>query len=135
MRLFGEKGISLVEVLLVVIILGLMVFLLSSFPNAVNLIGRSGHLSLAREIASKQIEDKRSESYQNLASGSTTLSDPRISLLPQGGGTVLIEDCPSTICTQSENVKQMTVTVNWKENNKSESVSLKTLIAEGGLNQ
>lgn len=109
--------------------------LMANLPNAIGLIGRSRHLGLAREIAAKQIEDKRATSYINLVNDTSSVSDPRMALLPTGSGQVLVEDCDLSICTNSENIKQITVTINWMENSKQQSVSLKTLIGEGGLNQ
>lgn len=135
----NQKGVSLVESLLVVVMVGLVVFLLANLPNAINLIGKSRHLSLAREIATKQIEDKREISYANLTNDNPAdppaIVDPRLSLLPVSSGTVLVEDCDAQICTNDEHVKQITVTVNWKDNGKQQIVTLKTFIAEGGLNQ
>ena len=135
----SERGVSLIESLLVVIIMGLIVFLLANIPNALGLISKSRHLSQAREIVSKQIEDKRATNYLNLADDTSPLSDSRINLLPSGSGTLLIESCESavnpSICPNGEHIKIITVTVNWKEGTKFQSVSLKTLIGEGGLNQ
>ena len=130
-----ERGVSLVELLLVVIVVGVIVFLLANLPNAMNLINKSKHLSMAREIAAKQIEDKRSISYINLVNDTLAISDSRINLLPDGSGTVVVADCDVLICTQGESAKQVSVTVSWKDNNKLQKVSLETLIAEGGLNQ
>lgn len=132
-----EKGVSLIESLLVVVVVGIIVALLANLPNAMMLISKSNHLSLAREIASKQIEDKRNINYINLVSDASPvpISDTRISLLPQGSGTVFVEDCDSAICTNGEHIKQVTVTVNWKDNNKVQAVTLKTFIGEGGINQ
>lgn len=135
----NEKGVSLLESLLVVVILGIMAVLLANIPNALGLITKSRHLSLAREIASKQIEDKRATNYANLADDASPISDSRISLLPQGNGSLLVESCNSEtnpqVCPNGEQLKIITVTITWKENNKNQSVSLKTLIGEGGLNQ
>lgn len=131
----SEKGFSLIELLLVIAVLGSVVFLLASLPNALMLIGKSKHMSLAREIALKQLEDKRSINYSNLVNDSSEVNDIRLSLLPQGSGTVEVLDCDSSICTQGENVKQATVTVNWRDNNKPQTVILKTMIGEGGINQ
>lgn len=130
-----EKGISLVESLLVIVIITAVVTLLTNLPNAISLISKSNNLSLAREIASKQLEDERGISYANLANGSSAVSDPRIASLPQGSGIVLIEDCEASICTYSEHIKKVTVTILWKENGKDQEISLKTFIGEGGLNQ
>lgn len=131
----NQKGSSLLEYLLVVVVVGVMVGLMSNLPNAINLISKSNHLSQAREIASKQIEDKRAISYSNLAAGTVSVSDPRISLLPGGNGEVLVEDCDVNICQNGENIKKVIVKINWKENNKDQTVALETFIGQGGLNQ
>src|SRR3989338_3233162 len=130
-----EKGFSLVESLLVVAVIGSVVFLMANIPNALMLIAKSNHVSLAREIAVKQIESKRAINYTNLVNDNSTISDPRLNLLPHGSGTVAVDDCSPTICKNGEPVKQVTVTVNWKDNNKSQAITLKTMICEGGINQ
>lgn len=140
----SERGISILESLIAVAIISSMVFLLISLPNALMLFSKSKHLSLAREIAVKLIEDKRAISYANLPSGESALSDVRLSLLPQGSGTVVLGfkqdngiwlDCDPTLCTNGEYIKQIAVTINWVDNNKPQSVTLKTMITEGGISQ
>lgn len=131
----NENGVSLIESLLVVVILGSIVFLISSLPNSLMLIGKSRHISLAREIAIKQIEDKRTINYSNLVNDNSGITDSRLSLLPGGSGTVIVEDCDPAVCTNEEHIKQVLVTVNWKDNNKTQEVTLKTMIGEGGINQ
>ncbi len=135
MKLLFQKGYSLIELLLVIVVIGTSVFLLANLPNALNLITKSNHMSLAREIASKQIEDKRSINYANLVNDTSNISDSRLSLLPSSSGTVKVEDCDVTICTNSEHIKKITVTINWKDNNKAQRVTLNTFIGEGGINQ
>lgn len=131
----NDRGFSLIESLLVVVMVGLIVYLLANLPNAINLINKSKHTSLAREIASKALEDKRAISYINLVNDNSPVSDSRISLLPGGGGTVVVEDCDSAICTNLENVKLVTVTINWKDIAKQQTLQFTTFIGEGGLNQ
>lgn len=131
----NQKGLSLIESLLVVAMVGIIVILLSNLPNALGLINKAGHLSLAREIALRQIENKRAVIFANLANGSSTITDSRISLLPGASGEVKVEDCNPQICTREESIKQVTVTVSWQDNNKNQTISLKTFIGEGGLNQ
>lgn len=123
-----EKGVSLIESLLVVAVVGATVFLLANLPNALGLITKSRHLSLVREIASQAIENKRQVSFSNLVNGTESISDSRITLLPQGQGSVAVED-------SGTDIKKITVTISWKEGEKSQSTSLTTLIGEGGINQ
>lgn len=131
----SQSGVSLIESLLVVVVVAAIVLLMVNLPNAMTLVSKSRHLSLTREIVAKQIEDKRATSYINLVNDTTAINDSRIALLPNGSGQVVVENCDPQICTNSENIKQITVTINWKENNKPQTVSFKTLIGEGGLNQ
>lgn len=134
----NENGLSLVESLLVIVVVAAIVGLMANLPNAMGLINKSKHLSLAREIASKQIEDKRTISYSNLVNDTTNITasqEPRINSLPNGSGQVLVEDCPVSVCTNGEHIKQVTVTINWKDNNKAQTASIKTFIGEGGINQ
>lgn len=131
----NESGVSLLESLLVVVVLGMIIVLMANIPNALGLITKSRHLSLAREIAAKQIEDKRATSYINLVEQVTAISDTRISLLPRGLGTVVVEACDPAICANDEPIKQVTVKVDWSENGKPQNITLQTLIGEGGLNQ
>ncbi len=130
-----ERGVSLIESLLIVVVVGLIVFLLASIPNSLMLITKSRHASLAREIAVKQIEDKRTINYANLVTGSSPISDLRLATLPQGSGTVTVEDCNAAICTGGEHIKEISVSVNWLDNSKMQTLTLKTMIGEGGINQ
>lgn len=130
-----KQGFSLIEILLIVVLVGIIVILLANLPNTMLLVNKSNHLSLAQEIATKQVEDERGINYANLVNGSTSINDSRISQLPFGAGTALVEDCPTQICTNGEHVKQITVTLTWKDNQKTQNISLKTFIGEGGINQ
>lgn len=131
-----ERGASLVESLLVIVIISSIVFLLSNLLNALGLINKSKHLSLAREIAVKQLEDKRTIKYKDLTDGNSFINDSRLSLLPQGTGTITIEDCDPNVCTSGEqNIKQVSVLINWKDNSKTHNLTLKTLISKVGLSK
>ncbi len=130
-----EKGFSLVESLLVVAVIGSVVFLMANIPNAMMLIAKSKHVSLAREIAVKHIENKRTINYSNLVNDNSPISDSRLNLLPQGSGTMIVSDCDPSVCKNGEPVKQVTVIVSWKDNNKPQTITLKTMIGEGGINQ
>lgn len=130
-----QKGNSLIESLLVIVMVGIIVILMGNLPNAINLMSKSKHLSLAREIATKQIEDKRSINFVNLVNDNSAISDSRISLLPSGNGNVVVQDCDALICTNAESLKQVIVTVNWKDNAKPQTITISTFIGQGGLNQ
>lgn len=131
----NEQGVSLIESLLVVVTTVAIVFLMANIPNALGLITKARHLSLAREIVIKALEDKRATSFANLVNDTTPVSDPRTTLLPQGAGTVTVADCDPLICTSSEPVKKISVEIIWKDFGKEQKITLDTFIGEGGLNQ
>ncbi len=128
---FSKKGVSMIELVLVFAIAGALVFLVGSLPNSIKLIASSQKVSIAREIASKQIEEKRQLKYANLPYGEQAFTDSR---LPGSSGIVLVEDCNPSICSLGELAKEVTVTVSWDENGQNRKIELKTIISENGLN-
>lgn len=129
------KGVSLVEVLLIVTSVGFLVLLIGNIPNSIGLIGKAGRQSIAREIANKQIEDKRAFIYSNLANGTVEVVDSRLNSLPSGSGSVTISDCGPTVCNNSEVAKVLEVIITWQEFTNTEALKLETLISQEGLNQ
>lgn len=130
------KGFSLIEIILVVFIVGFMVLFIADIPSALKIVGVSSRESIAKEIALKVIEDTRAQSYDNLANTSDpppSISDSRLGSLPSGSAIYTIIDCPVSICTNGELVKQATVKIAWVEGGSSRSLELVTLIAKGGL--
>ena len=130
-----NKGVSLVELLLVIALVGFLVFIIGNLPNSISLINKANHQSLAREIASKKIDDLRSIQYINLANGENPLTDYRLNQIPNGVGTYVIKDCDPLICTNGEHTKKAEINVSWKEGSKDYQVKLETLISEGGIGQ
>lgn len=130
-----EKGASLVETLLAILTLSAIAFLIANIPGSFNLVNKSRHLSIAREIGTKAIEDKRALNFPNLVNDTLPITDPRISILPAGAGTIIVEDCPQEICSNSEVMKQLTVIITWKEGLKDQKTVFNTLIGQGGLSK
>lgn len=128
-----DKGVSLIEVVLVVVLIGLMILVLTNLPQALGLIGGSKHEALARDIASKKIEDIRSLGFDNLGNGSSPILDNQLAQLTGSSAQSLIEDCPVNVCSSNEQVKKVTVTVSWLEQGKLRSATVVTFVAKGGL--
>lgn len=131
-----QKGFSLVEVLLVIAIIGLTLLLIANIPSSVNLIGNSKFSSLAKEIASAEIERWRSTPYNNLGNNlpdGDPVLDSRVDRLPSGSGAVLIDECPAEICKNNEEAFRLMVSIKWKESGKDQKLEVTTIISEGGL--
>ena len=129
----NQRGFSLIELVFVVLIAGFIVLLVSNLPNSIGLIGQGKFASIAKDIASQEIEDARSQGYDNLADGTIQVSDYRLSSLPSGQVSRDVSDCPSSVCKNGELMKQVTATVNWQDSGKPKSVQITTLISKGGL--
>lgn len=128
-----QQGFSLVEIMLVLFIVGAIILLIANLPRSFELVGFSQHESVAKQVASKEIENVRSTTYTNLANGTSAITDPRIASLPGGSGEVTVSDCPVEMCTNSEAVKKVEVIIRWNENGKPRTTTVTTLVAQGGL--
>ena len=128
-----ERGISLIEIVITVMIVGFVILVIANVPQAIQLIGISNHESLAKDIITKQIEDLRNQGYGSLSNGTTPITDARLNNLPQAASSVIVSDCPSSICTNNEHTKQVEVKVTWNDQGKIKNVDIFTFISEGGL--
>lgn len=128
-----QLGFSLIEIVLVILVAGIIILVLSNLTPTFNLLKTSGQENISRQIVSKKIEDMRALGYDNLANGTNTFSDSRLSQLPLATAITLVEDCPINICANNEPIKQVTIKVSWTENSGQKDFSITTLIAKGGL--
>lgn len=129
----SQKGFSLIEVIIAVFITGAMVLVIANIPQAIRIVTGSQSESKVKESVAKIIEDLRFSGYDNIASGTTAISDVKLNSLTNVSGNVLISDCSVQLCPNGELVKQVTVAVTWTENTEPKRFSITTLIAKGGL--
>ncbi len=128
-----QLGFSIIEIILVIAVTGAIVLVLANLPASINLIGKSGHESIAQQIAQQTVENLRGTGYANLGKGTVQIVDNRLSKLPGGAASRIIEDCPAAICQPDEKTYKVTITVSWSEKTEPRSVILTTMISEGGL--
>lgn len=130
-----ERGVSLIELVLVIAAVGFLALLVSNLPSSISSINKSRHASLARDIAGKQIEYLRRLTYANLSEGAESFFDSGLSNLPGALATYEVEACSPEICPNQEGAKEVKVKVSWNESGDNKSVELTTIIGEGGLGQ
>lgn len=128
-----QLGFSLVEVIIAIFLVGAMVLVIANIPQAIQLITNSQAESKVREVAAKKIQDIRLSGYNNLANGTTNFSDPRLNSLAAVSATTTVIDCPVNLCPNGELAKQVTILVNWDQNNTKKNFKVVTLVAKGGL--
>lgn len=131
---FNQKGVTLIEVVLVMICVMFLIVIINDIPPSISSINKSRHQDIAKNIVDKELETLRKQGYANLANGLVNFSDPNLTQLTTPTATVDIENCPSNICTLSEKIKNVVVTVTWHESGAIKNVQGTTLIGEGGLN-
>jgi prepilin-type N-terminal cleavage/methylation domain-containing protein len=131
----SEKGVSLIELILVIVAVAVLAVLIAALPQSISSIRYSNNESLARQIASKELDFLQKQPYGNLSNGVNDFSDSSLSKLPSGAGNFEIDDCPAEICTNGEDIKKIKVSVNWMESGKTKNVDLFTMVSEGGLGQ
>ncbi len=129
----NQHGMTILEVILVVLIICFLALLINNLPGAVKVISISHHSSVANDIAGKEIEYLRRQTYTNLVNGTNSFSDPNGDQLPQFSANYTVSDCPVSICTNNESVKDVQVKVSWVEQGNIRTVEMDTLISDGGL--
>lgn len=130
-----ELGVSLIELVLVLATVAFLALLVNSLPSAISSVNRSRHASLARDIASKEVDYLRKKTYGNLSNGTGSFSDSSLSSLPSPSAVYDVEDCPLDLCPNQEKAKKVDVKVSWRESGDNKSVELTTLVGEGGIGQ
>lgn len=132
-----EKGSTLVEVVLVVLVVGFLALLITNIPSSMASINKSRHSSQAKDIANRQIDNLRKTGYEglNLTEEAVAFSDTDLINLPSANATYKVESCPETVCLSSENAKKVTVRIDWDEVGDEKSVELVTIVSEGGIGQ
>lgn len=126
-------GFSLVEVIIAIFLIGAIVLVIANIPQAIRLITSSQSESKVREVAAKKLEDTRLTGYDNLATGISNFSDPRLNSLAAVSAVTAVDVCPLTICPGGESVKQVTISIDWSENGADKNFQVVTLIGKGGL--
>lgn len=130
-----SDGFSLTEVIVAIFLLGIVILVIASLPQTINLISLSQTESEVREVAAKKLSDVRLTGYDNLPIGTTNFSDSRLNGLSGLSAVMEVVDCPLTICPEGNAVKlkQVTITIDWNENNAAKHFQLDTLVGQGGL--
>lgn len=128
-----EKGVSLIEIILVVAAVGILILLVASLPQSITSIRKSNNTSLAKEIAARELDLLRRQPYQSFIKGTFNFSDVNLLKLSSASASYEIADCPTEICTQNEDAKRIKVDINWFEGKDIKNVELLTIVAEGGL--
>jgi len=129
-RWSGRRGISIIEVLFSVSILGIVIFVLgSAFYGGLLFIDELRNISVAASAAQEEIERIRSMPFDNLIVMGPTFTTPGFNRLPDPAGSVVADNIHA-----SHNIFRVSVTVSWtSRSGKSSAKSLATLVTRKGI--
>ncbi len=124
-----QSGLSIVEVIITLFIIGVMLILFQATSNTVILNRYGRYKEIALRIADQKIQNMRLTAFTALPL-SGTFSDPLLASIPQGAGTIMVTD-------ENARLKRVVVVVKWKspKGTGTQQVELDTFIAQGGLGQ
>ena len=125
MVLKNEKGMTLIEVIMSLLIVGLiLVVYFVLLPNGLEAGKKASNTSIGLAAAERKVEELRGMSFQDLTDGTQNFE---VADLLQGSGTVTVAPYPTAV---SNNLKKVTVTISWKGTGRtSGQVKLSSLIS------
>ncbi len=131
-----EEGFTLIEVLITMMILsGVMTALLSCFIYGLNIISRMKQTAVATQIIQEQLEDIRDMTYDEIVSLGTSFDNAGFEQLSTWSGC---EEASGAIAVESslgDDIKKITVTVQWTYRGRAQREDLVTFITREGINK
>jgi type II secretory pathway pseudopilin PulG len=125
-----EEGLTYVEVLVTMVILGVvLIALLSCFLHGFNVISRMRRTAIATQSIQKELELIRNMSFNDILTLDSSFTNESLSLLESSSGAVNIED------SLGDDIKKLTVSVFWSYQGKQMRKDVVTYITRKGINR
>lgn len=119
----------MLEALISVGLLAVAIAVFLSVWLASNLNKSVQNLAVANRVATREVEKIRAKPWSEISNGANTISDPALSSLPQGAGTTTVSNYLAT-----STMKQIEVTIQWRQGGETQRTHLYTVVVEGGTN-
>lgn len=126
-----QKGFTIVELLVAILIIGIMTASISSLFISINSLQRKiSQIDSATRAAQRQIEVLRNDNYGSLTAGETIdFTDQLPTSLPKDRSGVV------TVSEPTSDLKRVDVTVTYSDSGKQEKIVLSSLIGVIGITQ
>ena len=125
-----EEGLTYIEVLVTMVILGVvLIALLSCFLHGFNVISRMRQTAIATQSIQKELELIRNMSFNDILTLDSSFTNESLSLLEGSSGAVNIED------SLGDDIKKLTVSVLWSYQGKQMRKDVVTYITRKGINR
>lgn len=130
MHKLNNNGFTLVELLVSIILAGVIISSLAQVTNEYLHVSQGGRfLNLANSFAEGKIEALRNGGYNNLTTGTTSLTSSLPNQLPPGSTSSI------TVTTPYTGIKKVYLTLNYKAQGKNNTFNYVTYIGELGVGQ
>lgn len=131
-----EEGFTLIEVLVTMMILsGVLTALLSCFIYGLNIISRMKQTAIATQIIQEQLEDIRDKTYDEIVSLGTSFENTRLDQLSAQSGCEEASGGVAVESSEGDDIKKITVTVQWTYRGRTQREDLVTFITREGINK
>ncbi len=125
-----EEGLTYVEVLVTMVILGVvLIALLSCFLHGFDVISRMRRTAIATHSIQKELELIRNMSFNDILTLDSSFTNESLSLLEDSSGAVNIED------SLGDDIKKLTVSVFWSYQGNQMRKDVVTYITRKGINR
>jgi len=125
-----EEGLTYIEVLVTMVILGVvLIALLSCFLHGFNVLSRMRRTAIATQSIQKELELIRNMSFNDILTLDSSFTNESLSLLESSSGAVNIED------SLGDDIKKLTVSVFWSYRGRQMRKDVVTYITRKGINR
>jgi prepilin-type N-terminal cleavage/methylation domain-containing protein len=128
-----ERGFSLIEVLLSMVVLAIVVLtLISVLVYGFGALSRTKQLTLATQICQEQVDLVRNMPFATILTLGSTFTNSKLADLQQGAGSQTVEDITPSGPT---NIVKLSVAVTWLYRGQTRRKDVVTFITKEGINK
>jgi len=125
-----EEGLTYIEVLVTMVILGVvLIALLSCFLHGFSVISRMRQTTIATQSIQEELEIIRNMSFNDILTLDSSFTNDNLSFLEDSSGAVNIED------SLGDDIKKLTVSVFWSYRGRQLRKDVVTYITRKGINR